>query len=50
MSDVTQEERTDETEQETDEAGEERAHLENVKDGCGCTEVWEHLSEQRDDE
>jgi len=23
-------------------------HLENVDDGCGCTEVWEHLSEERD--
>lgn len=24
-------------------------HLEDVDDGCGCAEVWEHLSEQRDD-
>jgi len=23
-------------------------HLNGVEDGCGCTEVWEHLSEQRD--
>ncbi|MFB6073917.1 MAG: hypothetical protein ABEJ89_02765 [Haloarculaceae archaeon] len=23
-------------------------HLEDVEDGCGCAEVWEHLSEQRD--
>jgi hypothetical protein len=22
-------------------------HLSNVDDGCGCAEVWEHLSEQR---
>ena len=22
-------------------------HLANVEDGCGCTEVWEHLSNQR---
>ena len=22
-------------------------HLEDLPDGCGCTEVWEHLSEQR---
>lgn len=24
-----------------------RAHLEDVEDGCGCAEVWDHLSEQR---
>lgn len=22
-------------------------HVEDVDDGCGCVEVWEHLSEQR---
>lgn len=22
-------------------------HLADVPDGCGCTEVWEHLSERR---
>jgi hypothetical protein len=22
-------------------------HLADVPDGCGCTEIWEHLSEQR---
>jgi hypothetical protein len=26
-----------------------REHLADVEDGCGCTEVWEHLSENRDD-
>lgn len=33
----------------TDEDGREevdRSHLE-VEDGCGCAEVWEHLSQQR---
>jgi len=25
------------------------AHLDDVEDGCGCTEVWEHLSEERED-
>ena len=25
-------------------------HLEGVDDGCGCAEVWEHLSEQRADD
>jgi hypothetical protein len=24
-------------------------HLEDTPDGCGCAEVWEHLSEQRAD-
>jgi hypothetical protein len=23
-------------------------HLEDLADGCGCTEIWEHLSERRD--
>jgi hypothetical protein len=23
-------------------------HLQGVEDGCGCTEVWEHLSDQRE--
>lgn len=22
-------------------------HLSNLSDGAGCTEIWEHLSEQR---
>jgi len=26
-----------------------RAHLADIEDGCGCTEVWEHMSENRDD-
>lgn len=25
-------------------------HLDDVKDGAGCTEIWEHLSNQRDTE
>ena len=24
-------------------------HLQDVEDGCGCTEVWEHMSDQRED-
>jgi hypothetical protein len=24
-----------------------RGHLAEVEDGCGCAEVWEHLSERR---
>ena len=23
-------------------------HLDDVEDGCGCTEIWEHLSDQRE--
>ena len=25
-----------------------RAHLADIEDGCGCAEVWEHLSESRE--
>ena len=25
------------------------SHLDGVEDGCGCAEVWEHLSEGRED-
>ncbi|WP_202614431.1 hypothetical protein [Halostella litorea] len=25
-------------------------HLADVEEGAGCTEIWEHLSEQREDE
>jgi hypothetical protein len=24
-------------------------HLDELEDGAGCTEIWEHLSEQRGD-
>ena len=24
-------------------------HLDDVEDGCGCTEIWEHLSENREE-
>lgn len=23
-------------------------HLDDLKDGSGCTEIWEHLSERRE--
>lgn len=26
------------------------SHLDGVEDGCGCTEVWEHLSDGREAE
>jgi hypothetical protein len=25
-------------------------HLNDVPDGAGCTEIWEHLSDRRDEE
>lgn len=31
------------------EAEQAREHLEDVDDGCGCAEIWEHLSENRDE-
>lgn len=33
-----------------EDAAEEEDHLSDVADGSGCTEIWEHLSERRDDE
>jgi hypothetical protein len=35
----------------TDEQAEsvDRGHLDDVEDGCGCTEIWEHLSENREE-
>lgn len=26
------------------------SHLDDVEDGCGCTEMWEHTSDGREDE
>jgi len=38
-------------EPEPDDDGRERDdHLADVDDGCGCTEVWEQLSENRADD
>lgn len=25
------------------------SHLDDVEDGCGCTEIWEHTSEREDE-
>jgi hypothetical protein len=25
-------------------------HLDDLEDGCGCTEIWEHMSDQRTDD
>ena len=35
----------DEAPEETD-----RAHVSDVEVGSGCTEIWEHLSEQRSED
>lgn len=37
-----------ETEQESDD-GDESSHLDGVEDGAGCTEIWERLSERREE-
>jgi len=37
MSETERPERSEET----------NAHLEELEDGCGCAEVWEHLSAER---
>ena len=46
-------ETADDTEDETgngnrDDERVNRSHLDDVADGSGCTEIWEHLSEHRD--
>ncbi|WP_195837570.1 MULTISPECIES: hypothetical protein [unclassified Halorhabdus] len=38
------------TDDETEDATQPDDHLDDVEDGCGCAEVWEHLSEQREDD
>jgi hypothetical protein len=37
------------SEEPTDEDPAADDHLSEVKDGAGCTEIWEHLSERRSD-
>lgn len=39
---------TTSSEQEDEEEEEIREHLQNVEDGCGCAEIWEHMSEERE--
>ena len=29
---------------------EDDAHLDDIPDGAGCTEIWEHLSDDPDEE
>ena len=35
------------TTSDTQDDGDDREHLRDLEDGCGCAEVWEHLSERR---
>ncbi len=37
---------TSDTEEETQDGD----YLDDIDDGCGCAEVWEHLSERRESE
>jgi hypothetical protein len=39
---------TDERENGRDRERVDTSHLDGVADGCGCAEVWEHLSEGRE--
>lgn len=32
----------------TDDEEIDTSHLDDVEDGCGCTEIWEHMSDERD--
>jgi hypothetical protein len=51
MSKQTTESTTDEqVPEDADTEDIETDHLDSVEDGCGCAEVWEHLSEERDGE
>lgn len=36
--------------QENTESREDDAHLADIEDGAGCTEIWEHLSDRRETE
>ncbi|TKX83483.1 hypothetical protein EXE43_24020 [Halorubrum sp. SS5] len=36
-------------ERDGDEGEADRGHLDDVEDGAGCTEIWERLSERREE-
>ncbi|KOX96114.1 MULTISPECIES: hypothetical protein [Halorubrum] len=36
-------------ERDGDEEEPDRGHLDDVEDGAGCTEIWERLSERREE-
>jgi len=39
----------DHTETENPTNDDETDHLDDLPDGAGCTEIWEHISENRDE-
>ncbi|SER82234.1 hypothetical protein SAMN04489841_4661 [Natrinema salaciae] len=41
---------TNERDAPDDEEERDRDHLSSVDDGCGCTEIWEHLADHRTDD
>lgn len=41
-------EQATDTDADTDEEEVPTDHLEDLDDGCGCAEVWEHTSERRE--
>ncbi|WP_169302408.1 hypothetical protein [Halorientalis salina] len=49
VTDTTHDDAEVTTEHPDDEEAVDTAHLDDMDDGCGCAEVWEHLSENRDD-
>jgi len=40
---------SDETKSTDDSSAEEYSHLDDLADGAGCTEIWEHLSDSREE-
>lgn len=42
MTNISQQEKTESDREATD-----SEHIDEVPDGCGCTEIWEHLSGER---
>ncbi|ADB62450.1 hypothetical protein Htur_3588 [Haloterrigena turkmenica DSM 5511] len=36
-------------EPEQDDEERDDAHLDDIEEGAGCTEIWEHLAEKRDE-
>jgi len=49
MTDERTETEPTETEPEAGDDEDDTGHLENLPDGAGCTEIWEHISENRDE-
>jgi len=40
----------DDSTTESDDGDDAGSHLTDVPDGAGCTEIWEHLSDDRDEQ